>query len=134
MFAACRVEAPGLTSLWRCPRLGRLVWSLALDDELLKALSGPAPSTANPFTIKREPGLRRTGSRRHTNYEALMAIPLNPYGGFKKDMSLTNGTFKLVTLPHWNQTVSRERHKVMANQRKCIGALDTIASVIVEHK
>jgi hypothetical protein len=41
--------------------------------------SGPAPSSEHLHN-QRAPGLRRTGSRRDTYYEALMAIPLNPMG------------------------------------------------------
>jgi hypothetical protein len=51
----------------------------------------PRPNT---FTTKRAPGLRKTGSRRDTNYTILMAIPLNPLGASETDMSLSHGTFK----------------------------------------
>jgi hypothetical protein len=56
-----------------------------------EAARAPDPT----FTIREErPGLG-TGSRRDTNYEALMAIPLNPLGGLQNlHISLSDDKFK----------------------------------------
>src|SRR5262249_15317700 len=43
-----RQEAPGLTSSRRCHSASWLVWSLAVDGELLRAFSGPAPPSELP--------------------------------------------------------------------------------------
>jgi hypothetical protein len=45
--------------------------------------------------------------------------------GFSKSLRITK--------PHVGQTVSKERNKLMANQRKRIGPLDTAGSVAVEN-
>src|SRR5262249_23253782 len=43
-----RKEAPGLTRSRRCHSASWLVWSLAVDDELLRAFNGPAPPSELP--------------------------------------------------------------------------------------
>jgi hypothetical protein len=78
-------------------------------------------------------GVRETGSRRDTDYEALMAIPFESCGGIPAAYEPTKARIQEAKLRHWNQTVSSESYKPMANQRKRIGPLNTAGSVAIEN-
>jgi hypothetical protein len=68
-------------------------WDLRLAIEEQRTTDRVVAAATQQRSDKRG-SARETGSRRDTDYEALMAIPLNPVGGFQVGMSLRQRRFK----------------------------------------